>query len=275
VKPGRFSYHAPTTKVEALELKRDLGYDAAFLAGGQSLMPMMNMRLAAPEALIDLNRVPELAFVEESDGELRIGPMTRHAAAERDATVASACPLLPEALHHVGHQVIRNRGTIGGSIAHADSAAELPAVLTALGATITLEGAGGERSVSAEDFFEFHFTTVLEETEMVTAITVPRQAPETGHAFLEVSRRHGDFAVAAVAAVVAGGTARLVFAGVAPRPLVVETQDEDPAEAAVTAADDAGITHDLLASRDYRRRLIAVLARRARAAAAEKAAVPA
>ncbi|MEA2367082.1 MAG: aerobic carbon-monoxide dehydrogenase medium subunit [Thermoleophilaceae bacterium] len=263
MKPGRFKYHPPSSKAEALELKARYDVDGSFLAGGQSLMPMMNMRLAQPEALIDLNRVPELSYVEERGDRVVIGALTRHAEAERDALLGAACPLMGEALRHVGHQVIRNRGTIGGSVAHADSAAELPAALAALEAQITVESSSGERVIEATDFFEFHFMTSLEPTEMVTAISVPRLAPTTGFAFLEVSRRHGDFAVAGVAALVRDGRARLAFAGVTPKPLVVETSDPDPAHDAVAAADEVGLADDLAGSSRYRRRLIAVLARRA------------
>jgi carbon-monoxide dehydrogenase medium subunit len=270
VKPGRFAYRAAFSKAEALQLKREHDLDGAFLAGGQSLVPMLNMRLAQPEVLIDLNRVDELAFVDDEDDTLTIGAMTRHATAERHPVLAAACPLVPEALGHVGHRVIRNRGTIGGSVAHADAAAELPAVFTALRATVHVESADSSRAILAEEFFQFHFTTALEPTEMVTAISVPPVAPGTGHAFLEVSRRHGDFAVAAVAALVDGDRTRLAFAGVAPRPVVVETEDADPAADAVAAADQAGITDDMTASDRYRRRLVGVLARRARDLAAER-----
>jgi aerobic carbon-monoxide dehydrogenase medium subunit len=267
VKPGRFAYHAPRTRGEALQLKRDHDVDGAFLAGGQSLMPMLNMRLAQPEVLIDLNGVADLDFIDDGDGAVTVGAMTRHAVAERDRVLGEACPLVAEALHHVGHRVIRNRGTIGGSVAHADAAAELPAAFAALRATINVESAEGTRAVAAEEFFQFHFTTLLEPDEMVASISVPRVAPDTGHAFLEVSRRHGDFAVAAVAALVSGDSARLVFSGVSSRPVIVDTDDPDPAADAVRAADAAGITDDLTATAAYRRRLVAVLARRARRAA--------
>jgi aerobic carbon-monoxide dehydrogenase medium subunit len=263
VKPGKFAYHAPTSKAEALELKARYDADGSLLAGGQSLMPMMNMRLATPEALIDLNRIPELAYVEDRDEDVVIGATTRHASAERDPVLAEACPLVREALGYVGHQVIRNRGTVGGSVAHADSAAELPATLAALDARITIESTSGERVVPATDFFQFHFMTVLEGAEIVTAISVPRLEPSCGWAFSEISRRHGDFAVAAVAALVRDGRTRLAFAGVAPKPLVVETSDPDPAADAVAAADEVGISDDIAGSRGYRRRLIGVLARRA------------
>lgn len=269
MKPPTFHYHRPATKREALELKERYGGDAAFLAGGQSLMPALNMRLAQPGALIDLNRVPGLAGVEVEGDRATIGAMTRHAEAERHDGLAAACPLIRAALRHVGHHVIRNRGTIGGSVAHADAAAELPATLTALKATITVEHAGGSREIRADDFFEFHFTTALAPTEMVTRITVPRLAPSVGHAFLEISRRHGDFAVAAVAALLDGELLRLAFAGVASRPLVVEIDELDPAPAAIAAADGAGLTDDLAGSAEYRRRLVGVLARRARTAAAD------
>lgn len=267
MKPGKFAYHAPTSKAEALELKARYQEDGSLLAGGQSLMPMMNMRLASPEALIDLNRIPELAYVEDRGDEVVIGAMTRHASAERDPVLAKACPLVGEALGYVGHQVIRNRGTIGGSVAHADSAAEMPCTLAALDARITVASTEGERVVAATDFFQFHFMTVLEGSEMVTAISVPRLEPGSGWAFSEISRRHSDFAVAAVAVLVRDGKTRLAFAGVAPKPLVVETSDPDPAADVVAAADEVGITDDMAGSRAYRRRLIGVLARRTTEAA--------
>lgn len=270
MKPGRFAYRAATSKAEALRLKLEHDADGAFLAGGQSLVPMLNMRLAQPEVLIDINRVDELAFVDAAGGEVTIGAMTRHAVAERHPALAAACPLVPEALGHVGHRVIRNRGTIGGSVAHADAAAELPAAFTALRATVHVESADASRAIPAEEFFQFHFTTVLEPTEMVTSISIPPVASGTGHAFVEVSRRHGDFAVAAVAALVTGDRTRLAFAGVAPRPVIVETEDTDPAADAVAAAEQAGITDDMTASDRYRRRLVGVLARRARDLAARR-----
>jgi carbon-monoxide dehydrogenase medium subunit len=271
MKPARFDYHRATSVADALALKERYGADGSFLAGGQSLMPMLNMRLAQPEALIDLNRVAELDGIEASSDGLRLGAMTRQAIAQRDQRVQAGCPLIADALDYVAHSVIRNRGTVGGSVAHADVAAELPTALVALGGRIVARGPAGAREIPAEEFFEFHFTTSLAETELVTALVVPALQRSTGYAFLEVSRRHGDFAVASVAMTLTGGLARMAFGGVSSRPVVVESEDPDPAADAVAAAETAGIADDLTASRAYRRQLVAILARRARALSERRA----
>jgi aerobic carbon-monoxide dehydrogenase medium subunit len=268
MKPSRFQYHRPRSVTEAIEVKHEHDLDAAFLAGGQSLMPILNMRLARPEVLIDLNWVTELDGVQEvDDGWVKLGAMTRHAAVECDATIAAGCPLVTEALSNVAHPVIRNRGTVGGSAAHADVAAELPTALVALGGRIVAQGPDGTRVIDAADFFQFHFTTSLDTTELVTALMVPRLDPSSGYAFLEISRRHGDFALASVAMTLTDGVARMAFGGVSSRPVFVESAEEDPATDAVAAVSEVGITDDLSASRAYRTRLIATLARRARAVA--------
>jgi len=256
VKPPPFDYHAPASLEEALQLKAKLGPDASVLAGGQSLVPMLNMRLARPSALIDLNRIEALAGVDASNGSVRVGAMTRHRALERSEEAYRVCPLLREALTLVAHTIVRNRGTIGGSIAHADPAAELPSVLVALGGTVTVASAGNERTIPAEDFFTFHFTTALADDEILTAVTFPGLPSGSGYAFDEVSRRHGDYALAGAACVIRDGTTRLAFLGVGPRPILVESDDPAVAAAAVEPASDVHATAD------YRRELVATLAER-------------
>jgi carbon-monoxide dehydrogenase medium subunit len=271
MKPARFEYHRATSVAHALALKERYGAEGSFLAGGQSLMPMLNMRLAQPEGLIDINRVTELDGIEPSSNGLRLGAMTRQAVAQRDQRVQAECPLIAEALGYVAHSVIRNRGTVGGSVAHADAAAELPTALVALGGRIVARGPAGVREIPAEEFFEFHFTTSLAETELVAAVEVPRLRRPSGYAFLEVSRRHGDFAVASVAMTLTGGLARMAFGGVSSRPVLVESEDPDPAADAVATVETAGIADDLSASQAYRRQLVGILARRARALAERRA----
>jgi carbon-monoxide dehydrogenase medium subunit len=287
VKPAPFEYHAPTTVAEAAALLHDLGDDARPLAGGQSLVPLMALRLSRPAHLVDLNGIEELAGVESSaDGGLTIGALVRQRAAERSPVVAERCPLLAEALPFLAHAAIRTRGTIGGSVAHADPAAELPAVCTALEAQIVARSVDGERTVAAADFFVSHFTTALAADEILTSVRIPPAAPRTGFAFDEVSRRHGDFALVAAAAMVRldGGViaeARLAFAGVAATPvraaiaearLAGERPDDKLFEAA--AADvAAGLDppDDLHATARYRIHVAALLTRRLLSRAVERA----
>ncbi len=257
MKPPPFEYHAPTTLDEAVGLRRELGPDSALLAGGQSLLPMLNMRLARPSALIDLNGIPELAYIRHEDGCIVVGAMTRQRVLERSQEAADACPLLREALLHVAHAIIRNRGTVGGSIAHADAAAELPSVLAVLGGKVRATGPNGTREIAAQELFDFHFTTTLASDEILTEVSFPVLPPGSGHAFLEVSRRHGDYALAGVACLVDGPSVRLSFTGVGPRPLLVESDDP---EAAATAAEPAS---DMHGTAEYRRELVRVLAGRA------------
>jgi carbon-monoxide dehydrogenase medium subunit len=267
VKPAPFDYHAPRSLDEALALRARLGGGSALLAGGQSLMPMLNMRLARPDSLIDLNGVRELAGVREADGGIAVGAMTRQRWLERSNAAHAACPLLREALGCVAHAVIRNRGTVGGSIAHADAAAELPAVLLALGGHVSAAGPRGTRRIVAGDFFRFHLTTALDYDEILTEVWFPSLPKGSGCAFLEVSRRHGDFALAGVAAVVGPDGARLACCGVGPCPVLVTSDDPEAAMAAVEPADDVH------ASAEYRRELVGVLARRAVALARTRAAL--
>ena len=279
MKPAPFEYFRPGSTDEALELLVRHGWDAKLLAGGQSLVPAMNFRLAAPGVLIDLNRVPGLDYVHERDGTLRIGAMVRQHAAEQSATIARAAPLVAEALPFVAHPQIRNRGTMGGSIAHADPAAELPAAMLALGARFHLLGPNGSRTLAADDFFTGLFATALEHDEMLGEIEIPAAAPRAGWAFTEVSRRHGDFALAGLAMQVSVDgdgrcdAARIALLGVGEGPVLARGAADAivgaaPSQDAFAAAAEAARAevdppYDIHASSDYRRHLVGVLVGRA------------
>lgn len=202
MKPPSFDFYDPSELSEALSLLAEHGDEAKILAGGQSLIPLLNFRLARPEVLIDINRVNGLSYVEEDDGIVRIGTLTRQADAERSALIARAFPLLRHALAYVAHPVIRNRGTIGGSIAHADPAAEIPAAMVAGNAVMVARRAHDERRIAAEDFFVSHLTTALADDEMLLGVEIPVLPPRTGAAFEEYARRAGDYAIAGAAALV-------------------------------------------------------------------------
>jgi CO/xanthine dehydrogenase FAD-binding subunit len=285
MKPAPFHYHEPKTLVEALDLLAQFGETAKPLAGGQSLVPMMNFRLARPAHLVDLNGVRELNYLKVENGELRIGAMTRQRALERSPIVAESWPLLQEATRHIGHVQIRNRGTVGGSLAHAYPSAELPVAMTALEASFVLRREGKERLVAAKEFFVDVMTTLLQPGELLIEIRVPQPAPRTGSAFEEVSRRHGDFALAGAAATVtlrADGTmdkVNLVFAGVAPvlwskaATLIGQRPDSVGFQhAAAAAAAELDCESDIHASAEYRREASKALARRALEKAAGRAA---
>jgi len=205
MKPASFTYLAPTSLAEALAALAEHGWDAKLLAGGQSLVPVLNFRLAQPAVLIDLNRVPELTFIREEGGALRLGAMVRQRRLEEEPRVRRLAPLLAEVAPWIAHPQIRNRGTVGGSLAHGDPAAELPAVAVHLGARFRLVSTGGERWVDARDFYLGLFATELAPEEILADIEFPASPPGTGHAFLEVARRHGDYAQVGVAASVALG----------------------------------------------------------------------
>lgn len=287
MKPAAFSYFAPRDLDEALHLLAHHAPDAKPLAGGQSLVPMMNFRLAQPRVLIDLNRVAALSFVNDANGVLVLGAMLRQAAAERDHRLSAAVPLLADALPLVGHETIRHRGTIGGTLAHADPAAEIPAVALALGAELVVRSTRGERVISADQFFLGPLMTALEPDEMLIAVRIPRMPPHTGTAFLELSRRHGDFAIVGVAAQVtldeSGRIAQaaLALCGVGPTPVRArqaeaalagaEPTDEQFRAAGALAAQEIDPASDIHASADYRRRIAAVLVRRALSQAAQRA----
>ncbi len=278
MKPPRFDYHAPGTLEEALALLQRYGGEAKVLAGGQSLMPLLNFRLTRPAALIDLNRIPALAGIREEDGWVRLGAMTRQRAIEFSPVVAGRLPLLQEATRLVGHLPIRTRGTIGGSLAHADPSAEYPAVLAALEGRVVARSPRGERTLDADALFRAYLTTSLEPDEILTEVRLPAMPPGAGYAFEEFSRRHGDFAIVGVAALVVceGGRcprARLATAGVGPVPVrlraaeaILERDGVSPAavEAAARAAAAAvEPDSDLHASAAYRRHLTGVLTARA------------
>lgn len=287
MKPAAFRYRRPGSVEEAVAELAATGGDARPLAGGQSLVPAMNFRLSTPSVLVDLNRVEEMAFVRKVDDELRIGAMTRQRKAETHPEVAASAPLLAEALGWVGHPQIRNRGTVGGSLAHADPAAELPAVLLALGGRCRLVGPGGERWVAADDFYTGLFGTACAEDELLVEVALPTARERTGGAFEEAARRHGDFALAGVAAWMAldGGdrceTVRLGLVGLGPRPDqareaagLLEGEPPGPealAAAARRVAEAIDPPEDVHATAAYRRRLAETLARRALERAVERA----
>ena len=195
MKPAIFEYFSPKTAEEATDLLAEHGDDAKVLAGGQSLVPLMNMRLARPAIVVDINRIETLAYIREENGLLRLGALTRQRAAEGSSLVAARCPLLRDALRLVGHVQIRNRGTIGGSIAHADPAAELTAVLTALDGEVTARGPRGDRVIAAADLFVTYLTTSLEPRELLVEVCIPALPPGAGWSWMEIARRHGDFAL--------------------------------------------------------------------------------
>jgi len=282
MKPPKFEYHAPRTVDEALALLARYGGDAKVLAGGQSLMPLLNFRLARPAALVDLNRIPSLAFIEESGGRVRIGAMTRQRTIEFSPVIAQRLPLLKEATRWVGHLPIRTRGTVGGSLAHADPSAEYPAVLTALEGEVVARGAKGERVIKAADLFQTYLTTNLTPDEILTEVRLPVMAAGTGFALEEFSRRHGDFAIIGIAAVIVLDgqrckTARLATAGAGPVPVRLRAAEEilerdGLGEAAVEAAARKATElvdpdSDIHGSADYRRHLTGVLTKRALARA--------
>ncbi len=203
MKPAPFTYHRPTTVAEAVGLLAEHGDEAKVLAGGQSLIPMLNLRLARFEHLVDIGRIPELHGIERTNGHVAVGAMTRDSVVERDATIARDVPLLATATPYIGHFQIRNRGTIGGSLAHADPAAEYPAVALALDATFRVVGVGGDRSIPAAEFFTGVWSTAMEPDELLAGIDFPVWSGRTGVGVAEFARRHGDFAIAG--AVVAVG----------------------------------------------------------------------
>jgi carbon-monoxide dehydrogenase medium subunit len=281
MKPAPFAYHAPDSLDGALTLAHEHGYDAKWLAGGQSLVPAMNFRLVQPAVLIDLNPLSELSFIRRTpEGALRIGSMTRQRTVERDPTIMAECPLLAAAIPHVAHPQIRNRGTIGGSMVHADPASELPVIAVTLGARFYVRSLAGERWITADDFFQGIFTVDLSPEEMLVEIEFPRWPEGTGWSFLEMARRHGDYALVGVAALVALDgerrcrEARLVFLNVGDQPVVAASaanslvgrpMTEEVIAAAARHAADAEIDPlpDVHASVAYQRHLARVLAERA------------
>jgi carbon-monoxide dehydrogenase medium subunit len=282
-----FAYEAPTTVAEAVDLLAEYLDEASVLAGGQSLIPLLALRLARPEVLIDINGVAELSGISAIDGGVAIGAMTREYVAEESEVVAGAVPLLAAALPLIGHEAIRSRGTIGGSLAHADAAAELPAVARALDAEFVVRGPAGERVIPAAQWFEGYLTTARRSDELLVEVRFPAAAQGTGVSFQEVARRHGDFAIVglAVSLVLSGGVisdARLAFAGVSDVPVrAADAEDllagERPSaelfdEAARRATGGIDPPADLHGSSDYRKTVAAAIVRRGLRAAADNAA---
>ena len=288
MKPPRFEYFAPASVDEALALLAEHGEGAKVLAGGQSLVPLLNFRLVRPSHLIDLNEIPGLGYIREENGWLVMGGMTRQRALEQSTLVRERCPLLADAMPQIGHAQIRNRGTIGGSLAHADPAAELPAVVAALGGEMVVRRVGGrQRVVGSDTFFVSYLTTSMEPAELLVEVRLPVAPPRTGTAFMEVSRRHGDFAMVGVAATLtldeAGICTRsaLALTGVGPTPVVARDAARTLVGVKPTpdAFEEVGRQvsamlqpdSDLHASSEYRKHVGGVLARRALARATARA----
>ena len=280
-------YEAPTTVAEAVDLLAERADEASVLAGGQSLIPLLALRLARPDVLIDINGIAELSGVSASDGQVTIGATTREYVAEESQTVADAVPLLAAALPLIGHEAIRSRGTIGGSLAHADPAAELPAVARALDAEFVVRGPSGTRVIPAAEWFEGYLMTARQPDELLVEVRFPAAGPGTGVSFHEVARRHGDFAIVGLATslVLSGGVisdARLAFAGLSDVPVRAAAAEdllvgERPSaelfdEAARRAIEDVNPPDDLHGSADYRKTVAAAVVRRGLRAAADNAA---
>jgi CO/xanthine dehydrogenase FAD-binding subunit len=279
MKPPRFQYCAPRILDDALVLLEQQGDEAKILAGGQSLVPLLNMRLAAPACLVDINRISELNYIQPEEEYLAIGATTRQSQVERSVLAQEKHPLLIETIWHIGHMQIRNRGTVVGSITHADPAAELPALLTCLDGSVLLQKSTGERLLKAEVFFRGYLETALEAGEMVVEARFPWVDPRAGWAFMEFARRAGDYALVGAAAVLTPGEdgtcqeARIAYSGVAGSPvrapaveqfLVGSTLDERALKGAADLAREvvSGEMSDVHATVEYRRVLTAELTRR-------------
>jgi len=287
MKPAPFKYIAATSLEHALALKAEYGDDAKFLAGGQSLMPAMNFRLARPAILVDINEIEELAGIRPSGGATRVGPLTRYRALQRDATFAQLFPLIAEALPHIAHPQIRNRGTIGGNLSHADPASELPAISLALRARFRVQAAKHDRWIEAADFFVSALTTDLQPDELLVDVELPLAKPRSGSCFMEIARRRGDFAIAGVAVMMTLGerdectNVRLAFCGVGETPVdassaadalvghrLTEAATRDVAASVQAMIDPAGNVH---ATADYQRHIAGVLTERALQTAYQRA----
>jgi CO/xanthine dehydrogenase FAD-binding subunit len=287
MKPAPFRYVAAASLEEALALKAEHGDEAKFLAGGQSLIPAMNFRMAQPAVLIDLNGLDVLAYVKGEGGTVRIGALTRYRTLQRDKAITTKVALMAEALPEVAHPAIRNRGTLGGNLSHADPASELPAVVLALGGTLHAHSKKGARAITAKNFFAGVLTTALTADELLSEIELPVLPPRSGTCFMEVARRRGDYAMMGVACTVtldASGVcieARLAYCNAGETPMAApkatealkgQKIDENVARAAgETAKSEIHPFGNVHASADYQRHLAGVLTRRALLAAAERA----
>ena len=286
MKPSRFVYHAPTELEQVLELLSEYGDDAKVLAGGQSLMPMLNFRLLSPGHLIDINRVSELARYSLSDSGLNIGALARQRELELSPEVELAYPILHEGLTNVAHVQIRNRGTICGSLAHADSAAELPSIMVALDAVMNVRSKDSRRTVPAEDFFTFHLTSSLNPEELLVSVDLPRMGANTVGVFDEITRRKGDFALVGAAVL---GTwdsdgkirdCRIVCSGVAPTPLHLREAERYVSGTDLSQEVLIGVqqlvteslepTEDIHTSAEYRKKVTGVIIRRGLARLADQ-----
>jgi 2-furoyl-CoA dehydrogenase FAD binding subunit len=264
MKPASFRYERPETVEEVVALLAEHGDEAKVLAGGQSLVPALNMRLVRPAVLIDINRVYDFDNVTATNGLLRLGATVRQA----DGRLFEH-PLLAEALPHVGHFATRNRGTVAGSVAHADPAAELPLCLTVLGGAVRVASAQGEREIAASELFVSHFTTTLKPDEVVVDTVWPSPRPGWGYAFCELAQRRGDYGLCMAAAAVGGGELRVAIGSVVERPTVL---DVDPDRPGASAADQIEAWGNLHASPAYLKQLVRVLVDRAVGLARERAA---
>jgi carbon-monoxide dehydrogenase medium subunit len=287
MKPAAFKYIAATSLEQALSLKAEYGDEAKFLAGGQSLMPAMNFRLAQPAVLIDINRIDGLGDVRRHNGGAYIGATTRYRRLERDAGFAGMFPLIAEALPHIAHPQIRTRGTIGGNLSHADPASELPAIAVALGARLCIRSARGERWCDARDFFAGPLTTDLQPDEMLVGVELPLPHLRSGSCFMEVARRRGDFAIVGIATMITLGErdqcteVRLAFCGVGETPIDASSAADtvlgqaltreavrEVAELVQARIDPSGSVH---ATASYQRHIAAVLTERALQTAYQRA----
>ena len=290
MKPAPFEYYAPTSVEEALSHLTEYGYDAKVLAGGQSLVPMMNFRLVQPSVLVDLNNIPDLAYINpDENGGLRLGAMVRHHKVEIDPLVEKRAPLLHETMPNIAYPQIRNRGTFGGSLSHADPSAELVSVSVALGGSIRLRSQNGERWIPADEFFIGLFTTVLEPDELLVEVALPPMPARSGWSLMEVARRPHDFALVGVAVVVSldeNGNceqARMVFISAGDSPMVAHqaaealkgqtpTQESILAAAEIATSEEIDPSSDIHATAEFRRHLANVLSRRALEQAFQRAA---
>ena len=269
MKPSSFEYLTPKTVKETIGLLEQYGDEIKVLAGGQSLVPMLNFRVARPKFLVDINGIRELEYIREERGELVIGALTREWAVEKSPLVREKCPILPKAISYIGHLPIRTRGTIGGSLVHADPSAELPIMACALDAKMKIVGPAGERVLRAEEFFMTYLTSAMEAAEILVEVRIPVFAAQTGWSFMELSRRHGDFAIVAVASMLTMGEkgvcqkAKIALGGVAPTPIRARAAEDLltgklitealMAEAGIKAAEATDPESDYHASAEYRK----------------------
>ncbi|GLV56424.1 carbon monoxide dehydrogenase [Dictyobacter sp. S3.2.2.5] len=276
--PAAFDYHPATTVDEAIALLQQYGDEAKVLAGGHSLIPAMKLRLSQPEHLIDIARISSLSYIREEEGSIAVGALTTYSQIEKSDLLRKHFPLLPEGTAMIGDQQVRNRGTIGGSIAHSDPAADMPGIVLALKAEIVVRGPQGQRTIAADDFFVDTFTTALEPDEIVIELRLPIPAAQTGSAYEKLANRASHYAIAGCAAVITrgsdgtcsaasiaitGATVRTIRAKAVESALVGKQLDESTISAAVShATDGEDVVSDIHGSEEYRRKMVAVVARR-------------